>query len=110
MPGFNVNCINYGPIWDRVQICASVSDATPTKYSTVWVYGRLLIHGYPVLSQPMFSTWYYRTTSPTCDGRWPNAEGVASCSRSIGNAASGYTVRVAVSIGEYSVDTSFTPH
>ena len=41
MPGQNVQCQING----AAQICASVSDANSPRYTTVTVYGRLLVNG-----------------------------------------------------------------
>ena len=91
--GTNVDCNDFG----NVQVCAWVSDGTPTRNSTVAVYGRLYVNGQPVSSLPMHAVWHYATTSPSCDGT-TGTSGIASCSRSIGNATIGRTVTINVTI------------
>ncbi len=102
--GINVVCNNNG----NAQICAWVSNGSPVKYSTVTVYGRLLINGIGASGQTMTATWHYKSTTPTCTGS-TNETGNASCSRSIGSATSGYQVNVDVNIAGQSATTWFTP-
>ena len=85
--GLNVVCNTNG----AAQICAWISNATPTKNSTVTVYGRLLINNVGQANQTMTATWHYKSSTPTCSGTTDNS-GNASCSRSIGTATSGYKV------------------
>ena len=107
--GDNVNCVNYG---GGTQLCAWVSNGTPTRNSTVTVYGRLLVNGQPVADAAMHTVWHYATTSPTCDGV-TGTNGIASCSRSIGNATIGRNVTISVDVSHnghvYSTSTYFTP-
>jgi competence protein ComEC len=102
--GANVICYTNG----AAQICAWVSNANPTKNSTVTVYGRLLINNAGQANQTMTATWHYKSSSPTCTGT-TDTNGNASCSRSIGTATSGYKVNVDVSIGGNTATTWFTP-
>ena len=104
MPGYNAVCQTYG----AAQLCASVSNPSPSRYSTVTVYGRLRIGGAGQSGQSMTATWYYKTSTPTCYGS-TDAAGLASCSRSIGSATLGYQVNVVIDIAGYSATTWFTP-
>lgn len=104
MSGANVVCNQIG----STQICASVSSGSPSQYSTVTVYGRLLVNGVGQSGQTMSTTWHYKTTTSTCSGS-TNASGMAQCSRSIGRATKGYRVNVDVEIGGHTVTTWFTP-
>jgi hypothetical protein len=104
MPGTNVQCNQVG----AAQICASVSNGSPTRNSNVTVYGRLLVNGVGQGSQGMTATWHYKSSTPTCTAT-TGADGQASCSRSIESATVGYQVNVNVQIGEYSAQTRFTP-
>lgn len=60
----------------------------------------------------MSANWYYKSTSPTCEGI-SGGDGIASCSRQIGMASKGYAVRVTVRFDYqgkiYSASTEFTP-
>ena len=105
VPGENIQCDLIG----NVEICASVSDATPPRYSNVTVYGRLVINNIPQSGMAMQSTWHYKTTTAYCDSGVTGTGGVASCQRSIGGASAGYEVVIDVNIGGYSISTSFTP-
>jgi hypothetical protein len=105
VPGENIQCDLIG----NVEICASVSDATPPRYSNVTVYGRLVINNIPQSGMAMQSTWHYKTTTAYCDSGVTGPGGVASCQRSIGGASAGYEVVIDVNIGGYSISTSFTP-
>ena len=95
-----------------VVVSASVSNASPTKNSSVTVSGTLTNDGQGVSGVPMTATWHYKTTNSSCTGT-TGSNGVASCSRTIGNASSGYTVVIDVSFnwnGQiYTAETSFTP-
>lgn len=105
MPGENVHCQAYG----EVEICASVSNANPPRYSNVTVYGRLVINGEPQAGNVMLSTWRYKTTASYCDTGITGPGGLASCERYIGGASAGYPVDIDVIIDGYSVKTGFTP-
>lgn len=76
------------------------------------VSGAICNNGQGLANIPMHTDWHYRTTTPSCDGV-SGPDGVASCSRSIGNAASGFTVVIDVAFtvnGQpYRTTTSFTP-
>jgi len=105
MPGENEQCTNYG----SVEICASVSDTSPERYSYVTVYGRLLNNDQPQSVLQMFTVWHYKSSTPACDLGITGADGLASCERYISGASAGYTVNIDVTIDGYSVQTSFTP-
>jgi competence protein ComEC len=105
MPGENIHCHTDG----QVELCASVSNANPPRYSSVTVYGRLVINDQPQAGKPMFTTWHYKSTTSHCDGEITGSGGLASCARSIGGASAGYQVNIDVMIVGYSVTTSFTP-
>ncbi len=92
---------------------ASISNATPARFSTVTVTGRLACGGAPASGVAMTATWHYKTTSPTC-AAVSGDDGTASCSRSIGGASAGYAVAVDVCFdapdGAACAQTGFTPH
>lgn len=102
--GDNVRCNQIGV----AQICAWVSNGSPSQYSKVWVYGRLLFNGVGQGGQTMNTDWYYTSTTSHCSGV-TNSQGRASCSRGISRATKGYRVNVDVMIGGYYVTTWFTP-
>jgi hypothetical protein len=102
--GHNVVCQQF----DADELCAWVSNGSPARYSNVTVYGRFYQNGVPVSGLGMSTTWYYRTTTVGCTGM-TNAAGIASCTRSIGQASLGYQVNIVVVIGGRQVTTWFTP-
>lgn len=102
--GANVDCRTNG----AAQICAWVSNGSPSQHANVTVYGRLYQGGSPVVSASMHTTWHYKTTTPTEDCT-TGYDGIGSCTRNIGNASKGYRVWVDVTISGYYASTSFTP-
>ncbi len=103
-PGANVSCnTNLAP-----QLCAWVIDPNPAKNSTVTVYGQFIMNGITQPGQVMSATWHFKSTTSTCSGT-TDTTGIASCSRAIGSATTGYQVNVDVSIGGYTATTWFTP-
>ena len=105
LPGQNMQCSTSG----QVEICASVSDANPPRYSKVTVNGRLKMNGEPQSGKSMVTTWHYKSTTSYCNDGITGLNGLASCQRDIGGATAGYQVNIVVSIEGYSVTTSFTP-
>ena len=91
-----------------MQLCAWVFNRTPPRFSTVTVYGRLLVGGSGQAGQVMETTWHYLTTTSHCDGL-TGSDGVAHCSRSIGGATAGYQVNIDVEIEGQTVTTWFVP-
>jgi phosphatidylserine/phosphatidylglycerophosphate/cardiolipin synthase-like enzyme len=102
--GDNVVCQETG----QTQLCAWVSNGTPPRFSTVTVYGRLLVGGSGQAGQVMETTWHYLTTTSYCDGL-TGSDGVAHCSRSIGGATAGFQVNIEVEIEGQTVTTWFVP-
>jgi hypothetical protein len=102
--GTNVVCNANG----AVQICAWVSQGTPSRGSVVTVYGRLLSAGVGQAAQTLTATWHYKTTTASCQGS-TGSSGLASCSRNIGQATVGYRVNVTVVIAGYQATTWFVP-
>jgi competence protein ComEC len=104
-----VRCNTYA---NGVEICAWVSNTSPSQNSTVTVYGRIMDQGSPASGSPMETTWHYKTTTSHCSGT-SGSNGIASCSRSISRATIGYTVIIDVTFTHdgqaYSSYTSFTP-
>lgn len=96
----------------HIEVTAWVSDANPAKHSDVTVYGKITQGGVGISGVPMEATWHYRTTTSYCSGV-SNNSGIASCSRNIGNATSGYYVRIDVAMTyggrTYYASTGFTP-
>ncbi len=90
-----------------------VSDATPSQYTTVTVYGELTQGGAGLAGVPMEAEWHFRTVTRYCNGI-SASDGTASCSRQISAATPGYTVYVYVTMTysgqEYKCTTWFTPH
>lgn len=105
IPGENIRCHTDG----QVELCASVSNANPPRFSSVTVYGRLVVNNQPQVGKSMLTTWYYKTTTSYCDTGITGLGGLASCDRLIGGATTGYQVDIDVMIEGYSVTTSFTP-
>ncbi len=104
-PGANVSCSTSG----SAQICAWVSNPAPAKNATETVTGRLMIDNLPQAAQSMTATWYFKSSTSTCQGA-TGADGVASCIRQIGGATAGFQVNVDVSIGDYTATTWFIPN
>ena len=107
-PGVNVSCLFFG----ARQVCASVSNASPARYTNVTVYARLLSNGTPVQGAAVHTVWHYRTSAPTEDCT-TGGDGVGHCTRNIGGASSDYRVDVDVRVSyqgaSYGVDTWFRP-
>jgi len=104
LPGENLQCNTVG----TAQICATISDMTPDKYSWLIVRGRLLINGQPQVGTQMLTTWHFKTVTQPCNTGTTNADGIAYCQYYIAGAVSGYRVNIDVSIGGHSVTTWFT--
>lgn len=104
LPGENLRCNTVG----NAQICATISDMTPDKYSWLTVRGRLLIDGVPQENIQMFSTWHFKSTTSHCNDGLTNSDGIAYCQYYISGASSGFQVNIDVSIAGYSVTTWFT--
>ena len=95
-----------------VQAC--VSNASPTHNTNVTVYGRLVVGGQPVSGATMDTTWHYKSKPSYCGGEAATgADGIASCTRDVSSATSGYQVVIDMvfSYGgqTYNGQTSFTP-
>lgn len=73
------------------------------------VYGRLLDDGVGVPIQHMLSSWHFSDRVSECDSGFTSTDGVAFCSRGIGNADIDFEVEIDVTLGGYTVTTSFTP-
>lgn len=101
------------PAEPTFRVTASVSNPSPRQSSQMTVAGQLTRDGQGVAGAAMRAIWHYRTTSPTCEGGPTGADGKASCSRNIGGATSGFTVRIEVIFEyqgrTYKGETSFTP-
>jgi hypothetical protein len=86
---------------------ASVSNAHPADYTTVYVRARTADRAHVV------TVAHYRTTSHRKTGR-ANASGRATIAYYISGATPGYKVKVSVSVSRNgrkgSCSTSFTPH
>lgn len=104
MPGKNLVCKTIGVN----QICASVSSALPARYTYVTIYGQLKVNGILQKGKAMKAVWHYKTSVPYCSGVTTSL-GLASCTRYISGATKAYKVNVDVTIGGYTVTTSFTP-
>ncbi|MSP12841.1 MAG: hypothetical protein EXR62_07775 [Chloroflexi bacterium] len=102
--GANVKCNQQG----TTQICAWISDPTPTQNTRVTVFARLLVNGAGQSGQAMQAIWNYKSSTPDCSGV-TGGDGQASCTRDISRATVGYQVDVDVSIGSFKVTTWFTP-
>jgi len=92
----------------NVQICGSVSNATPSQYSTVTVYGRYLVDGVGQAGQTMGATGDYETVTRDCSSV-TGTDGIAECNRGIAGASKGYQVDVDVEINAYEVTTWLMP-
>jgi hypothetical protein len=89
-----------------------MTNPTPNQRADNTVYVRFLANGKPVSGVPMNAVWRYKSTAPTCSGVTDN-DGVASCTRNIGDATEGFEIKVQVSLNyngqNYTAETSFTP-
>lgn len=91
---------------------ASVSDTNPQKNSNITLTGVLSCSQGSPGGAILSSEWHFKSTTTGCDATAaPN--GVANCTRGIGNASSGYTVQIDVTMTKdghrWSASTSFTP-
>ncbi len=91
-----------------------VSDSTPNKNTNLTVYAIAKDqNGNGIKDAKVVTTWHYKTTTPV-ETRYSGSNGVASTTRSIGNASSGYkvVVNIAVIFGGKTINTStsFTPN
>ena len=90
----------------------SVDDENPLQNQDVTVMGFLACDEQPAAGAPMHATWKFQTATTSCDGV-ADADGFASCTRTIGDATVGYTVTIEVTFtwqGQtYTDQTSFTP-
>lgn len=104
LTGENLQCNKIG----NTEICATISEMTPNKNSSLTVRGRLLIDGKPQANIQMLTTWRFKTVTNYCNTGITNNDGIAYCQDSIGGASSGYQVNIDVSIGGHSITTWFT--
>ncbi len=74
----------------------------------VTVYGRLYRSGLPVAGSQMNTTWLFKNARMTCGGT-TNANGIASCKRSIGKITDNYRVNINVTIAGVIATTWFVP-
>jgi hypothetical protein len=102
--GQNISCV----LVAIGRICASVSHAAPTKGSAVTAYGWLIQDNVAQSDVAMSTTWRYKTTKSYCAGI-SAPDGIASCTRDIGTATSGYKVEIDVWMGGYTAMTHFVP-
>ena len=106
--GINVECRQYG----AVQACAWVSNNSPSRYSNVAVYARLVVGAEVISGASVLTTWHYRSSTPTQDCT-TEADGIGHCMRNIGGATQGTAVTVDVNVtykGKvYYTETWFTP-
>lgn len=106
--GINVECRQYG----AVQACAWVSNNSPSRYSNITVYARLIVGAEVISGASVKTTWHYRSSTPIelCT---TEADGVGHCMRNIGGASSGSPVEVDVNVTyegkDYHAATLFTP-
>ena len=100
------------PMQFGLQLSASVSNPSPGAGSTETVSGKFLSNGQPVAGAQMDTVWHYKTTDESCSGTTGN-DGIASCSRDIGEATIGYRVVIDVTFTwqgkTFTTQTSFTP-
>jgi hypothetical protein len=68
-------------------VTASVSNAAPTRNSSVTATGVLTCDAVGADGVMMTATWHYNTTTSTCTGT-NTASGATSCSRQLGNGVS----------------------
>lgn len=90
---------------------ARVDNEAPVKNSTVTVTGVLTCPGGSPSGAAMSAAWKFKSTTSSCEGVADGA-GVATCSRSIGGATSGFRVEIAVTFEhegqQYRAVTGFT--
>lgn len=91
---------------------AQVNNSSPVKNSNITLTAVLSCTSGSPGGATMTSLWHFKTTTTGCDGTAaPN--GVVSCTRSIGNATSGFTVTIDVTMAKdgqtWTATTEFTP-
>jgi hypothetical protein len=95
------------------QVSATVSNDRPSRVSPVTVTATLTNNGQGVAGATMDTTWHYQTTTLSCSGGPSGSDGRMSCTRGIGEGASGFTVVIDVVVqyrGQtFTTSTSFTP-
>lgn len=94
-------------------LSASVSESHPAQYSDVTARAKCTdASGTPISGVAVTFTWHYKTTTPV-ENAASDSSGIASCTRSIGRASSGYYVSIAVTAVYRGVSktarTGFTP-
>lgn len=91
---------------------ASVNNTAPARQSNVTVTGRLQCSSGNPAGATMHTTWHYLTVTSECAGVTGN-NGIATCTRGIGNATLGRFVRIDVTFRKdgqmWSTSTGFTP-
>jgi hypothetical protein len=95
-------------------LSASVSDATPARYTDVTVTCRAKDQaGRGIKGVKVTFTWHYKTTTPK-ETATTNSDGIARCTRYIAGATAGYKVVVSITATYNGVtkttSVSFTPH
>ena len=95
------------------KVSASISDPTPQKDSRLTASCKALDqHGDPISGAKVTFTWHYKTTTDVVS-ETTDSSGVASDTRDIGNATSGYYVSITISVSYKGVvlttSTGFTP-
>ena len=93
---------------------AHMSVARPRQNSTETVTATLRDRGRPGAGALMRATWHYKTTSSSCDSGVSDANGYATCGKSIGHPSKGYTVNIDVAFTVNGTvvartQTAFTP-
>lgn len=90
---------------------ARVDNEAPAKSTRVTVTGVLECPGSSPVGATMAASWKFKSTTSSCEGVADDG-GVASCSRSVGGASSGFRVEIVVTFsfeGEhYTAVTGFT--
>ena len=95
------------------KVSASISNSTPAKDSRVTASCKAFDQkGAPISGAKATFSWHYKTTTPV-ESETTDSIGVARCTRDIGNATSGYYVRITISVSYKGVvlttGTGFTP-
>ncbi|HET8631807.1 MAG TPA: hypothetical protein VFL91_30655 [Thermomicrobiales bacterium] len=95
------------------KVTASVSNANPVSNSSVIVSATLTKDGQGVSGATMATTWHYKTTTNSCSDGPSGDDGVMRCALPIGQATSGYSVKIDILVtyqGQtFTATTSFTP-
>lgn len=103
IPGKAAHCTKV----HATRICASISNRKPSNGTYVTIYGQLKLRGSGIRGKIMTASWRYKGKSHNCTAV-TDSSGLAQCVLRISGVAKGQTVKVSVSIGNFSKETQLT--